>query len=351
SAKYDAEGTGGIINIITKKKNIEGISGAVNAGAGTRSSNLFSNLNYRQGRWGTGLNLGGFGYRGVGETNNLRITQTSTVENYLLQTGDNIAYGFGPFAQLTADVDLTSKSSLSGSLRLNNFNNGSKGDTKNDFSIDGTNYQTAFTNQFKTLTNGLSYDANVDYKKTFKKKEQELTFSGQLSRNNRTTDYEVDRIGLADTAYYKESSLNKNLNIEKTLQADYVHPVNKKLTLETGAKAILRDVISDYSYDNFDFSSNDFVEDPTRGNKFDYRQDVFAGYGQGTYQLGKVGIKAGLRYEHTEVNGSLQEGDTTFTNDYGNWIPTATVSYAKSGKYTAKISYTRRIQRPWMTYL
>src|SRR5258706_6172223 len=61
SAKYDAEGTGGIINIITKKKNIEGLSGAVNAGAGTRSSNLFGNLNYRTGRYGTGLNVGGFG--------------------------------------------------------------------------------------------------------------------------------------------------------------------------------------------------------------------------------------------------------------------------------------------------
>jgi ferric enterobactin receptor len=353
SAKYDAEGTGGIINIITKKKNIEGISGSVNAGAGTRSSNLFSNLNYRQGRWGTGLNLGGFGYRGIGEMNNLRVSEIpgSSQENYLQQTGDNTAYGFGPFAQLTADVDLTSKSSLSGSLRLNNFNNGSEGETKNDVSLDGVNYITAFTNDYKTLTNGLSYDANLDYKKSFKKKEQEFTVSAQVSRNNRTTDYDVDRKDSSDVAYYRESSLNRNLNIEKTFQADYVHPVNKKFTVETGAKSIFRDVISDYSYDTYDFSSNDFIEDPSRGNYFDYKQNVFAGYGQGTYQLGKFGIKAGLRYEYTQVEGELQQGDTAFGNDYGNWIPTATVSYAKPGKFNAKISYTRRIQRPGMTYL
>ncbi|MFM9053029.1 MAG: TonB-dependent receptor domain-containing protein, partial [Bacteroidota bacterium] len=353
SAKYDAEGTGGIINIITKKKNVQGVSGSVNAGAGTRSSNLFSNINFRQGRWGTGLNLGGFGYLGIGSLNNLRVSTIpgSTIDNYLLQSGDNIAYGFGPFAQLTADIDLTSKSSLSGSLRLNNFNNGSRGDTKNDFSFDGNNYFTAFTNEYKTVTNGLSYDANIDYKKSFRKKEQELSVSAQLSRNNRTTDYDVDRIGNADTAYYKESSLNKNLNTEKTLQIDYVHPLTKKFTLETGAKTIFRDVSSDYSYDTCDFAQDAFVEDVSRGNYFDYKQNVFAGYGQGTLQLGKFGIKAGLRYEYTQVEGALQQGDTSFSNDFGNWVPTATFSYSKPGKFNAKISYTRRIQRPGMTYL
>ncbi len=105
SAKYDAEGTGGIINIITKKKNIQGISGSVNASVGTRSSNLFSNVNYRKDRFGTGINLGGFGYYGQGEQSTTRTTDYSL----LTQSGDNRNYGAGPFIQWNGDYDINSK--------------------------------------------------------------------------------------------------------------------------------------------------------------------------------------------------------------------------------------------------
>jgi outer membrane receptor protein involved in Fe transport len=351
SAKYDAEGTGGIINIITKKKNLQGVSGSVNAGAGTRSSNLFGNLNYRKGRWGTGLNLGGFGYFGFGELRNIRTTTASAVPSYLLQTGDNRTYGFGPFAQLNSDIDLTSKISLSGSLRLNNFNNGSKGKTANDFSFDGTNYATLFTNDYTTLTNGLSYDGNIDYKQTFRKKEQELSFSAQTSRNNRTTDYTVSRLLQDDQTYYEERSLNKNINSEQTIQADYAQPIGKSVLFETGGKVIFRSVVSDYSYDTLDFATDAYVVDGSRSDRFDYRQDVYAGYGQATYTVGKFGFKAGLRYEKTDVQGDLRDKDTSFVAPYENFVPSATVSYAKTGKYSMKLSYTRRIQRPGMTYL
>lgn len=351
SAKYDAEGTGGIINIITKKNNIQGVSGSVNAGAGTRSSNLFSNLNFRQGRWGTGVSFGGFGYLGLGEMRNLRVTDNGATDSYLLQTGDNRNFGFGPYAQINADIDLTSKSSLSGSFRLNDFNNGSKGTAHNDVSFDGTNYNLLFTNDYKTVTDGLSYDANIDYKRSFKKKEQELTVSAQWSANDRQTNYDVGRTGSSGNTYYKETSDNRNLNEERTVQADYAQPFGKKFLLETGAKAILRDVTSDYEYDVFDFSTQQFEKDTVRSNVFDYRQDVYAGYAQGTLTLGKFGLKAGLRYEQTHVDGDLEQGGTPFVNDYGNWIPTATVSYTRQGKGTYKISYTQRIQRPGMTFL
>ena len=351
SAKYDAEGTGGIINIITKKKNIQGVSGSVNAGLGTRSSNLFSNINYRRGRWGTGVNLGGFGYFGFGEIDNLRVTESAGLTTNLQQTGDNRTYGAGPYAQFNTDVDLTSKSNLSGSFRLNNFRNGSRGKTLNLFSSNGIGYSETFTNDYTNLTNGLSYDANIDYKRSFKKKEQELTISAQLSNNDRKTDYDVERLDANDVMYYQESSLNRNFNSEKTLQADYAQPVGKKFLVETGLKTIQRDVSSEYTYDVFDMATGEFVRDNARSNLFDYDQDVYAGYGQGTLTLGKFGIKAGLRYEHTDVAGRFQDDESSFTSEYGNLIPTATVSYAKSGKYTTKISYTQRIQRPGMTFL
>ena len=285
--------------------------------------------------------------------NNLRVTTTSITNqsSYLQQTGDNRNFGIGPYVQLNSDVDLTSKSSLSGSFKLNNFLNGSSGLTANDVSATGTSYVHLFSNDYKTKTNGLSYDANIDYKKTFKKKEQEFTMSIQLSNNDRKTDYDVNRLGIADVSFYKESSLNRNFNSEKTIQMDYVHPFSKKFTFETGAKTILRDVTSAYNYDVFDFVKDAYERDNIRSNSFDYKQYVYAGYGQGTLTLGKFGIKGGLRYEQTAVNGDLKERNTTFSQHYGNLIPTSTLSYSNPGKYSLKLSYTQRIQRPGMTYL
>ena len=174
--------------------------------------------------WGTGLNFGGFGYLGLGEMNNLRVTTTSITNqsSYLQQTGDNRNFGIGPYVQLNSDIDLTSKSSLSGSFKLNNFLNGSSGLTANDVSATGTSYVHLFSNDYKTKTNGLSYDANIDYKKTFKKKEQEFTMSVQLSNNDRKTDYDVNRLGIADVSFYKESSLNRKDRKSTRLNSSHV---------------------------------------------------------------------------------------------------------------------------------
>lgn len=346
SAKYDAEGTGGIINIITKKKNIEGLSGSVNAGAGTRSSNLFGNLNYRSGRFGTGLSGGGFGWIGIGEVTTTRVTEYST----LTQDGDNRNTGFGPSLQWTGDVDITSKLSLSTSLRVSNFRNRSKGTTDNFFAFTGYALRPSFTNTYDLLTNGLSTDASVDLRRTFKKPDQELSFAGQWTRNNRRTEYE-STLDTFDLDYYRESSLNRGITDELTFQTDYTHPFTKAVTLETGAKAILRDVDSDYDYRVFRFASDAFEYDPGRSNVYNNEQDILAGYVQGSLNLKKFGFKAGLRYEHTTFKGYFDKGDTRFSNTYENFVPSATVSYAKQGKYSLKISYTQRIQRPGLNFL
>lgn len=346
SAKYDAEGTGGIINIITKKKNIEGLSGSINAGAGTRSSNLFGNLNYRSGRFGTGISGGGFGWIGIGDVSTTRVTQYSTLK----QEGDNRNTGFGPSLQWTGDVDLTSKLSLSTSLRVNNFQNRSKGTTDNFFAFTGDALRPSFTNTYNYFTNGLSTDASVDVRRTFKKPDQELSFAGQWTRNNRRTEYESS-LDTLDLDYYKESSLNHGITDELTFQTDYTHPVTKAFTIETGAKAILRDVDSDYDYRIFRFASDAYEYDPVRSNVYNNEQDIVAGYLQTSLNLKKFGIKAGLRYEHTTFKGYFDKGDTRFSNEYENFVPSTTISYARQGKYSLKLSYTQRIQRPGLNFL
>ncbi|HRH64711.1 MAG TPA: TonB-dependent receptor [Bacteroidia bacterium] len=348
SAKYDAEGTGGIINIITKKKNIHGFSGMVNAGAGTRSSNLFGNVSYRTGRLGTGLNFGGFGYTGKGDLLATRTTPYSS----LRQEGDNKNTGFGPYGQLTLDYDFTSRFNVNGSLRVNDFANTSKGITDNYFSFNGNSYQKLFSSDYDTKTEGLNYDASLDLKQSFKKPDQELTLSGQLTNSNRNTEYEVIRmIDSLPMFPYKENSLNKSGNREFTLQLDYTHPLTKELTLEAGGKNILRKVKSDYNYKIYSYVADAFLTDDARSNVFDYNQHIYAGYMQLSATVKRWGFKSGLRYEHTKLDSDFDQTSSKVSNEYENYIPTATVSYTRPTKYTLKFSYTQRIQRPGLTYL
>lgn len=346
SAKYDAEGTGGIINIITKRKNIQGLSGSIYAGAGTRSSNLFSGLNYRKDRFGTGLNIGGFGYRGKGSLSAVRTTDYSV----LTQEGDNKNFGYGPYIQWTTDYDLNSKNNVSSSLRLNNFNNKSEGNTYNNFTNDGIPSGLNYQNNFETKTDGWSYDGSIDYRRKFTKEDQEFSVTGQITNNDRNTNYDITRIyDLGINPFYTETSLNNSRNREYTFQTDYTHPFSKKFTLETGGKSITRKVTSDYDYKVL--FGDVFIDDTERSNVFDYGQNVFAGYLQNSVTLDKFGIKVGGRFEHTEVDGEFDKDSTSFENSYNNFIPSSTISYRKQGKYNLKLSYTQRIQRPSMNFL
>ena len=345
SAKYDAEGTGGIINIITKKKNIEGLSGMINLGVGTRSSNLFGNLNYRSGRFGTGLNVGGFGYTGTGK---LSSSRTSGDELVFEQQGTNKNLGVGPFVQWTTDLDLNSKNNLSTSVKFFGFFN----------TVDADNTvhtldQSYFADNH-TQVNGINYDASIDYKRKFKKPDQEFSMSAQHTNNTRSIDYDINStFDSGIIASSDETSKNTNVNDETTFQTDYTHPFSKKFTLEAGAKAILRDVNSDATRY---IAINDTVihivsPDFSSASEFNYLQNVYAGYSVGSLTLKKFGLKLGARYEQTQVNGDQGSDTTKFSSNYDNWIPSATVSYRKAGKYQVKLSYTQRIQRPSMTYL
>lgn len=346
-AKYDAEGTGGIINIITKKKNIQGWSGMINAGAGTKSSNLFGNASYRQGRFGSALSFGAWGYTGTGELTTTRTTPYSI----LRQDGDNKNSGFGPYTLLSLDYDFNSKTNLAGSLRMSNWGNRSNGITDNYFSYNNSAFFKLYANDYYSKTDGLNLDGSIDFKRSFKKKEQELSVSAQLTDSERDTEYEIERLDSLGRTYYKENSLNTSNNREFTLQADYSHPFSKSFSVDAGAKAIRRMVKSDYDYRIYDFPSDAFMKDAARSNVFDYDQDILAAYTQASLMIKKFGIRSGLRYEKTDVGGSFSNSLKSISSNYENLIPNLTLSYTRPSKFTLKLSYTQRIQRPGLTFL
>ncbi|MXV17836.1 outer membrane beta-barrel family protein [Hufsiella ginkgonis] len=342
SAKYDAEGTGGIINIITKKKDISGVSGSISGGVGTRQNNGNANLNVNQNRLSLTGNFGTqVGWPQTSEISTGTKTTSGTViaqQNGTSETQRHAYIGSGNLA-----YDFNASNSISSGIRYNTT----------QFSNDGSTVNTGNVGNF-TQTNNQTvkfggFDWNADFTHKFKKEGSELTFAGQWSHGINTTDL---------TASYtaknpNQSTRNDGLNDEFTGQIDYVLPLNKTVKLEAGTKAISRKINSDYDIYR-QLTGDVFKFDNVASNDYDYSQDVYSGYGVLSIQLKHmVGLQIGGRVENTQIDGnasSVSAGLQPFSNSYTNFVPSLAVSKSV-GSNTFRLSYTKRIQRPSLQYL
>jgi len=333
SAKYDAEGAGGIINIITKKKTAQGINGNAALSAGTRQNNGNFSLNAKKGRLGITTNFGGQ-YAIPQDTRVVLRNENYTAGTSLLQEGFTRAKRYGYNGSAGLDYDINGYNSLSTTVKYNNFSNGSDG-SLNVFS----NTPDSAANYLRYSKNNMSFtnvDWSADYRRTSKKEGEEFTISGQASFGRNTTDYSTYSVFPGTGNGPIENGDNTGKNNEYTLQSDYTYPFNKNVTLETGVKGIFRDIKSKYASSDQDF---------------DYNQDVAAAYGVMSFKLAKtIDVKGGLRAEYTSING-VSGSSLNFDNDYFNLFPSAIVSKKLKGSATLKLSYNRRMQRPSLSYL
>lgn len=348
SAKYDAEGTAGIINIITKKNNLQGLTGFVNAGAGVRGANAFGNINLRKKKIGTALNFGGnSSYNTPSDGSTERTSSVRGFDTKFKQSDENDVKRLFANTQLTIDYDINAKNSmsLSGRYGLGNFNTtGIQTSLLN--TISGTILQ-QFTQDSKNIRGNKSIDMDFNYTKTFKEQGHELAFLTQYGRNIRVTDFTNSRGGLPSN-----KSNNDGINGETTFQLDYTYPFKKNI-FEVGAKYIIRDVTSEFDFFNWSATSNDYVIQANRTNNFSYNQDVASAYSTFTIALPKKwGIKAGVRYENTQITAKFQTSDSKITIPaYENIIPSVSISKDFPKNHKVRASYTQRIQRPSLEFL
>ncbi|TBO44353.1 TonB-dependent receptor domain-containing protein [Pedobacter kyonggii] len=333
SAKYDAEGSGGIINIITKKSNAQGVSGTVNVSAGTRQNNGAFNLTAKTGRLSVNTSLGtNLAYaqdsRVLFENNTRTDTIGQTTVTNIVQDGVSKWSRKGYNGGFGADYDFNAYNNVSTNLKYNNFSNGGPGSA--DYVLNGM----PFKNRSDMDMGFNNFDWNVDYKHTTKKEGEEFTISGQLSSGRNTTAFQNEIIG---SSFPAVNNNNTGKNKEYTIQTDYTYPFNKSTTLEVGAKGIFRNINSEFS--------NDANQD------FEYKQDVASAYGVISFKLSKkINFKGGLRSEYTSINfNTVKEGIQK--NDYFNLFPSAIISQTLKGNATLKLSYNRRVQRPSLAYL
>jgi outer membrane receptor protein involved in Fe transport len=357
SAKYDAEGSGGIINIITKQKNISGVSGSVSGGVGLRQNNGNINFNYNHNRLSFAANIGG----------NLTWPQT-TVNDFLQEfkqrdtTNHNISKSrmkrHGLMGSATLGYDFNNFNSLSSTIRISG----------GGFDLDGSSMDSVF-NRARTVlitpyigkninNNSLfSFDWNIDYTHKFKKEGHELTFSTQWTHSDINTDYFTYFTAVNPS----QKGSNDSKGNEYTFQLDYTLPISKLLKLEAGGKTIVRRINSDYNIYNPGGTATenpaDYTDfDEVSSNLYNYHQNVYAGYSVLNFTLPKdYALLIGGRIEHTAITGlptnTLQPGLKEFTQDYDTFIPSFTVQKKLTQTQTMKLSYSKRIQRPSLQFL
>ena len=347
SAKYDAEGTSGIINIITKKNNLAGVSGSVNGGGGTRQNSGNLNLNAKTGRLAVTANGGGF--YSWPQTSTISFNRSSNNGSQVLsQTGKSESDRLTANASIGTDYDFNSFNSISSNIRLNGFNTKVDGSNINQNTFAGVPF--TFTRLSNNSVEMNGFDWSSDYLHKFKKKDQQVSVAYQLTHSVQLNNYVTD----FSNTMVDEYGDNNADNTENTIQLDYTHPF-KKLTLETGAKGILRDIVSDNITRNFNSSSNAFTPIASRTYIYDYNQDVYSAYATVGFTLAKkYGIRAGARYEATDIEGdarSVGTGVSPFSSSYYNLVPSVVISRTFKNFSSVKLSYNQRLQRPSLFYL
>ncbi len=349
SSKYDAEGSAGIINIITKKNSLQGLNLNVDAGVGNRGSSLSLNGSYRKGK--AGFNIGGFGRGNYNTITKTNLDQTSIVNNVTTltrQSGDGSSKGlFGQY-NLGFDYDLAKNQSLTAGVRYGVRNFTSQQDLVTRLFKNGDPDLTSSRNVDTKNLSG-TVDANVDYLHTFKP-QQEWSISTLYSRNDLTNDFDADLLNSSNQLTNRQKNINKNINQEFTFQTDYQTPIKKNQLLEFGGKGIFREVNSNYSYLIAESTGDYRPEAGQPSGELTYHQNIAAGYTSYTYTTKKrYTFKGGVRYEHTFIDASTQEGQIGIGN-YGVLVPSVNASKTIKGT-TLKLGYNRRIQRPGLAQL
>ena len=349
SSKYDAEGAGGIINIITKKNNLAGYFLNVDVGAGLRGSNLGLNGSLRQGKFG--LTVGGFGRAFYNDAETTLEQFTSTDGEITATDQFNDANHLGMFGRynIGLDYDLTDKQFFSAGARygVRDFDFAQR-QTTSVFRDDVL--AETFLRDINSVRSSNGFDYNLDYLYVIKPG-QELSISTLYSTTDERNDFISDELTAAESLMSTFENLNASNNREATVQVDYVRPFGKTQIFEVGAKGIGRQVTSDFSY-LAATAGEPLASDASRpAGALDYTQNIGAAYAAYTLMLpGELTVKGGLRYERTMLEAT-QDGQIIDLKDYHNLVPSLNVSRKLGEKTTVKLGYARRIQRPWLGQL
>ncbi len=349
-AKYDAQGTGGIINIVLKDNKVEGINGSVNLSAGTRLENGSFNLNAKKGKLGANLFFSGneqLNSTTLLSTNRSSYNAVRDTFTNLYQNGRNSVIRGGYEGGLNLTYSISPRDEVTASLGLNHFENHNTGFSDQLQTVSG---QSSILNSVTSLRNSgssfknLSKEVSIAYKKTFKREDEELDFLYSSSYGNNRSTYFQQQNYPASGLETGSRSNNPGTDHETNISLDYTDPVTKHFTLETGAKLTIEKIGGTVLTDTLS-SSRTYLANAGQSYGFNYNRKVLAAYLSATFSVFDkfLDIKSGLRYEYTLTNANFSG---VHIPAFSIYAPTLVFSHKFNEKDLVKASYTYRIERP-----
>jgi ferric enterobactin receptor len=351
-AKYDSQGTGGIINIILSDNKMQGINGNINLSAGTRLENGSLNLNLRHNNFGVNAFFSGNAQlksqmpysQERFATDSIAKTITNMLQNSVTEFVRNGFRSGGGF-----DWNITKNDIVTGSIGYNQFYSLNQGLTnqeqiiRDSLAIPESDIFNLRNSNNRSRTNSI--DWSLDYKKKFRKEGHELDILYSASYGNPYSYYTQSQLYKGQSIPYSGSeSSNPGTDKETDISVDYAHPVSSNFLIETGAKTTIKNIYSIADVSVFNPSNDQFISDPLQSYQFNYTMRVYAAYISGTFKLfNYLDLKAGARYEYTDI--SVDSKYNTVPS-YDTLVPSIVFSHDFSKGKSLKLAYVKRIERP-----
>jgi hypothetical protein len=353
SAKYDAAGNAGMINIVLKRDKNLGFNGSINTGFsyGQRpKSNAGITLNYRQKKFTL---FATYDYTWAERVNNLTLNRQVPVANNggittfdqktlmdMLVRNNNFRFGGEYFISKTTTIGFLTTGSIGEWSSKGSSNAILSGVNLNPYDRMSTNSYVA--------DNWKNGSANINFKHTFKK--GELTADADYSNWTRKGTQDIPNRffkgneEVAGSNIQNGAATQTNIII-KSFKVDYTLPLNNGINLEMGAKTGF--VNTDNTLDATLKENGQWTPDVNRSNTFEYSENINAVYLNGNKKLNKQwNVQAGLRLEHTNFEGYSPTMNQRNKQDYVSLFPSMSVSYSPNDKNKVSVSYSRRIDRP-----
>ncbi|ATL48721.1 hypothetical protein COR50_16985 [Chitinophaga caeni] len=359
SAKYDAEGMSGILNIMLKKNKKMGFNGLVQGGyTSNKSSNAGVDLNLRQGKVGFSLS---YNLRDRKFPMKQRMSRKNTDDNGGISYQDQFQEGdYGRRFQngrIGFDwyIDNRNTFNISQGITAGDFNNTS--DLRiNEMDEHRSVYQygLGYNNTYHNFRN---YSTQVGYRRTFQKEGQELTadFTYNRSNNKNNSDYKLQYYDLNDqednSLFQPEQRYGRGDGNTSyyTGQIDFVNPLNEASKFEAGLRINARKFNNKLNTMGKNFETGDFEFDSSLSNNYHYTEQINAAYVNYAGTIGNFGYQAGLRAEQSFYEGEMVNvKDAAYSIDYPiSLFPSVFISQKFKGNHEMQLNYTRRIRRPW----
>jgi outer membrane receptor protein involved in Fe transport len=352
SAKYDAAGNSGIINIKLKKNRNYGTNGSVIAGAGYGNyykSNGGFTLNHREKKFNVFGNYDISRNKGFGSTDIMRVNNTSVNQTFFNQTADNDRYRTNSNFKGGLDYFINDNNTIG--FAFNGYD--ARGNTDADvLTLIGdqllkTDSSVAATNPSKYRYTGITY--NLNYKGTLDTLGQEISFDADYSQYKGHENNDFNNIYLnavlqpSKAAYIFRNSTPSQTTIWSG-KADYSYPINKEMKLEMGLKSSYVKTDNNYIFENFLNSA--WQNDVTRSNQFLYNENINAVYANVNRKFKTTSIQVGLRAEQTNSKGNSITEQKIVNRHYLNLFPSVFINQELSKNNEMGMSYSRRIDRP-----